>query len=309
MMDEKIIAGISYSIVTPATEEEFAQYYHFRWEQFRKPWGKPLGSECDEYDAVSHHVMIRDNIGQVVAIGRLHHNSIEEGQLCFMAVSRNSRYQGVGTLLIRRLEEIAKEQSVQHLVINARDSSIPFYKRFGYEEIGEAPTLFGQLKHQQMRKTLTETARIRFQPKWCTELENAWYETIPLSKAMGIRVKQYTGDEFQTCAAFPPNINLHGSMFAGSIYSLATLTGWGMIHLQLRALDLGGEIVLVDANIRYKQPIQSKPNARVQWSPDLQNQLEKLKGKQKTLLKLQVQILDEEKVCAQFVGTYAVIKP
>jgi GNAT superfamily N-acetyltransferase len=45
-----------------------------------------------------------------------------------------------------------------------------------------------------------------------------------------------------TQASLNKNINLHGTMFAGSIFSLATLTGWGMIFLKLKEKGLDGKL-------------------------------------------------------------------
>ncbi len=33
---------------------------------------------------------------------------------------------------------------------------------------------------------------------WCAQLQQAWYEHIPLSEKMGVRIQQYTGQKFIT---------------------------------------------------------------------------------------------------------------
>ncbi|CDL26985.1 galactoside O-acetyltransferase, probable YiiD [Escherichia coli ISC7] len=30
---------------------------------------------------------------------------------------------------------------------------------------------------------------------WCAQLQQAWYEHIPLSEKMGVRIQQYTGQK------------------------------------------------------------------------------------------------------------------
>ena len=65
------------------------------------------------------------------------------------------------------------------------------------------------------------------------------------------------------------NQNPHHTLFAGSLFSLATLTGWGLIWLMLRERHLGGTIILADAHIRYSAPISGKPSAvadRAHWA-------------------------------------------
>ncbi|WP_348235228.1 YiiD C-terminal domain-containing protein, partial [Salmonella enterica] len=57
------------------------------------------------------------------------------------------------------------------------------------------------------------------------------------------------------------NLNPHDTVFAGSLFALATLTGWGLIWLMLRVRHLVGPIILADAHMRYSKPISGKPNA------------------------------------------------
>lgn len=58
------------------------------------------------------------------------------------------------------------------------------------------------------------------------------------------------------------NQNPHHTLFDGSLFSLATLTGWGLIWLLLlRERQLGGTIILADAHIRYTKPVIGQPGA------------------------------------------------
>ena len=42
---------------------------------------------------------------------------------------------------------------------------------------------------------------------------------------------------------------------------MATLTGWGLIWLLLQENSPDGDIVLVDANIRYRKAVAGRPEA------------------------------------------------
>ncbi len=64
------------------------------------------------------------------------------------------------------------------------------------------------------------------------ELTLTWHKTIPVSEFMQIAPVAFDGESLAVSAPLAPNINLHNTMFAGSIYTLATLTGWGMVWLQ-----------------------------------------------------------------------------
>ena len=97
-------------------------------------------------------------------------------------------------------------------------------------------------------------------------------------------------------------------MFAGSIFSLATLTGWGMIFLQLKQKNLAGEIVLGDGNIHYHKPITMQPRALCHVE-SLSGKFETLAKGKKCHIKLQVDILDGDTAVAEFSGVYWILPP
>ena len=78
---------------------------------------------------------------------------------------------------------------------------------------------------------------------------------IPLTRAMRIDIPRYTGDELEMTAPLAPNINDKGCAFGGSMTSLLTLAGWGLIELGLRAEKLECDIYIGDSQVRYQQPV------------------------------------------------------
>ncbi|TMP13409.1 YiiD C-terminal domain-containing protein, partial [Pseudoalteromonas sp. S2893] len=84
-------------------------------------------------------------------------------------------------------------------------------------------------------------------PEWTHLLQNIWLESIPISDAMGLTVESYTEWQFTTRADLDGNLNLHNTMFAGSIYSLATITGCGATYLALKEAGRDGLNVVADA--------------------------------------------------------------
>lgn len=87
------------------------------------------------------------------------------------------------------------------------------------------------------------------------QLTTLWHEGIPMAKGMQIKAAEFDGVRFTTTVPWQPNQNHHNSQFAGSIYSQATLTGWGRIWLALQQQGLDGTIVLAQGEIRYRKPI------------------------------------------------------
>lgn len=89
----------------------------------------------------------------------------------------------------------------------------------------------------------------------CEELEAVWHDTIPLTRALEIKVRSFDGETLEVAAGLAPNINLHGTAFAGSLYAISALCGWSMVHLQLAMRELHGSIVLAEGRIRYLKPV------------------------------------------------------
>ncbi|MHA6497757.1 YiiD C-terminal domain-containing protein, partial [Escherichia coli] len=129
---------------------------------------------------------------------------------------------------------------------------------------------------------------------------------MPLSEKMGVRIQQYTGQKFITTMPETGNQNPHHTLFAGSLFSLATLTGWGLIWLMLRERHLGGTIILADAHIRYSKPISGKPHAVADLGA-LSGDLDRLARGRKARVQMQVEIFGDETLGAVFEGTYIVL--
>ncbi|MEC4726867.1 thioesterase domain-containing protein [Shewanella sp. D64] len=133
------------------------------------------------------------------------------------------------------------------------------------------------------------------------ELQQTWHQTIPVSEFMQITPTAFNRTELQVSAPLAPNINLHNTMFAGSIYTLATLTGWGMVWLQQILAEVKGGIVLADGHIRYLAPISATPIAKVTW-PDVD--ISTLGRGRRLKVKLEVNLYCDDKLCATFTGLY-----
>jgi len=78
---------------------------------------------------------------------------------------------------------------------------------------------------------------------------------IPLAQTMQITVRDYGGDALTLAAPLAPNVNDKGCAFGGSLASVTTLAGWGLIALRLKALDMNCEIYVQDSTIRYLAPV------------------------------------------------------
>lgn len=142
------------TIRQPSSAEEFERYFRLRWEILRKPWGQSEGSERDKMEGETFHAAAFTEDGQVVGAARLQFNSETEAQVRYMAVTEQAQGQGIGTALVHHLEEYARKSGAKVVVLDARESAVPFYLKLGYDIVGESYILFGNILHKKMQKWL-----------------------------------------------------------------------------------------------------------------------------------------------------------
>ena len=139
-------------IIEPSTPEEFETYYRLRYEILRKPWNQPEKSTKDEWEDKSIHVLMLDEKGQGLAAGRLQLNDAAEGQIRSMAVRDEMQGKGLGSEIIRYIEQKAKEKNLRHLILDSRENAVHFYEKHGYKVTGDSYLLFGVIQHYRMEK-------------------------------------------------------------------------------------------------------------------------------------------------------------
>jgi len=84
--------------------------------------------------------------------------------------------------------------------------------------------------------------------------------SIPLSEAMQFTIESLDSEAIRVSAPLEPNINIHGTGFAGSIYSVAVLTGWALCTHMLEDAGIDAELVVAKAEIRYRAPVTGELN-------------------------------------------------
>lgn len=141
-------------LIVPKTAADLEVYFDLRWRVLRAPWGQPRGSERDEREDESIHLMVRGANGEALAAGRLHLNSPTEAQVRFMAVDPGMQGRGLGSLVLRNLEDRARQAGAKRLILNARATAQLFYEPHGYQVEAPAERLFGGVDHWRMSKLL-----------------------------------------------------------------------------------------------------------------------------------------------------------
>jgi len=114
------------------------------WERMR-PWAAPIrfavfvdeqkvpaDMEVDSWDPQSVHAVAFDARGSAVGTGRL----LPDGHIGRMAVVATARGSGIGSALLRRLMEEARQRGHHAAALSAQTHAIAFYQRHGYDVDG-----------------------------------------------------------------------------------------------------------------------------------------------------------------------------
>lgn len=117
---------------------------------------KPLGQERDAvafpFEAESLHLIALD-AGRVVGCVLFHPEGPATGRLFQMAVEPDRQGTGLGTRLVRALEDEVRARGFREITLHARDAAVGFYARLGYVSFG-APYVEVGIPHQNMRRAL-----------------------------------------------------------------------------------------------------------------------------------------------------------
>lgn len=139
----------------PKTEKELTDYYQLRWEILRKPSNEPLGSEKDSLESKASHIAAFDG-NRLIGCGRLHYNSSDEAKVRFMAIDEAYQNQGIGGMILDRLEKNAQRHGTKYIILDARETAVDFYKKHGYDTTEASHVLFANIPHWRMKKNISK---------------------------------------------------------------------------------------------------------------------------------------------------------
>ena len=141
----------------------------------------------------------------------------------------------------------------------------------------------------------------------CDELTATWHSEIPIVAAMGVTVESYDGRSLTVRAPMQPNRNVHGTTFAGSLYSACVLTGWGAVWLALRERGLEGVIYAAESAVQYRKAVAGDFVCRCATDGEsLDSGLEKFKESGRASFDLACTIDHDGKRAVAFTARYVV---
>ena len=99
-------------------------------------------------------------------------------------------------------------------------------------------------------------------------LERYLYRQIPLSAAMGVRVRVATTERVELAAPLAPNINHDETLFGGSAAALATLSAWALLHLRIVHAGVQARLVIQRSSMEYERPVPGDFEAICEFSDE-----------------------------------------
>ena len=157
------------------------------------------------------------------------------------------------------------------------------------------------------RKRPCDTGCVTTPHALTAELQATWHRDIPPAAAMAIEVTAYDGRTLTVRAPLEANRNVHGTAFAGSLFSVCVLTGWGAMWLALRERELAGSIVVADSQIRYRKAVLGDLVCRCTTDPQsLEAAFGGFAASGRASLSLTCTLDAGDKLAVAFEGTYVV---
>jgi thioesterase domain-containing protein len=140
------------------------------------------------------------------------------------------------------------------------------------------------------------------------QMEELFYAKMPITRAMGVRVEDYDGRRLVLTAPLRENVNHLGTAFGGSLNSLAVLSGYGLLWLELR--DTECHLVIRDSSISYDRPVRGDLRAVCVRPAEEAMETFKRQFRQKgrARITLEATIEDEGVTAVRFRGTFVAMR-
>ncbi len=140
------------------------------------------------------------------------------------------------------------------------------------------------------------------------QVQELLHTKIPITRAMGVRVEDYDGERLILSAPLAANVNHLGTAFGGSLNTLAVLSCYGLLWLELR--DTGCNIIIRDSTIHYDRPVRSHLRAACS-RPDegaVETFRRRFRQRGQARIILSATIEDGGVTAARFRGTFAAVR-
>ena len=134
------------------TDEDRERAFTLRKEVFVKEQGVPLSLELDEHDATAIHFIVNDG-EDTIATARLREIEPKIGKVERVCVLGSYRGKRLGVLIMKVVEQYAKNIDFKTLKLNAQSYAVPFYEKLDYV-VTSPEFMDADIPHRAMEKEL-----------------------------------------------------------------------------------------------------------------------------------------------------------
>ncbi len=96
----------------------------------------------------------------------------------------------------------------------------------------------------------------------------AHIQSMPPVAALGLRLDGYDGERLRLQAPLSRHVNDKGCAFGGSMASMMTLAGWGLVTLRLEEAGITADVFVADSTVRYLAPLYDDLLAEARLADD-----------------------------------------
>ncbi len=141
-------------------------------------------------------------------------------------------------------------------------------------------------------------------------LQQTLEHEIPLTGHLELRVLSYDEQGLTIGAPLAPNINHKRTAFAGSLNSVVTLAGWGLLWLILHEQEIPARVVIQDSSCNYLRPVSEDFTAFCpKPSPaEITKIVESLRKRGRARIGLHVEIRNATDLAVSFTGRYVMVR-
>ncbi len=122
------------SVKQVRTPDELRQAQRIREIVLEAEQGFRHEVNVDGQDSSAMHVLVLDR-GEPVGTARVTKRSETEGMLARIALLRSHRGKGLGKLMLRHLESVAKHAGLRTIYVEPHAHLEPFFRSLGYETV------------------------------------------------------------------------------------------------------------------------------------------------------------------------------
>lgn len=140
------------------------------------------------------------------------------------------------------------------------------------------------------------------------KLQEILHTEIPLTRSIGLKVRDYSDQTLSLSAPIEKNLNHKCTAFGGSLYSVSVLSGWGLIYLLMEENGLSGHIVIQESHTKFLKPVESDIISSCSFNSAEQYEkfLHMYRRKGRARIRLTTSILSNAEVSVVFEGSYVV---